>query len=149
LILGRYWRRFASAEGALCSSLSDSAKGEIMFGKGVHQEEEALLRDIIRGIDKRIDHSSHEGEGSRFTVHLTLRGHEGELILDLEELKLAKNNMVKRHQIRQKIKARCDHLDKSRYGADILGLKAAKLLRASPKPEPSTHRGGFGRGPRR
>jgi hypothetical protein len=121
-----------------------------MFGKGVNQEEELLLRDIIRSIDKRIDYSAHEGEGSRFSLHLNLRGHEGNLILDLEDLKRAKTEMVKRHQIRQKIKARCDHLDKSRYGDDILGLKVAKLLRASPKPEPLTHRGGFGRGgPRR
>jgi hypothetical protein len=58
--------------------------------------------------------------------------------------------MIRRHQIRQKIKARCEHLDKSRYGDDILGLKSAKLLRASPKPEPMAQRGGFGRGgPRR
>jgi hypothetical protein len=35
-----------------------------MFGKGVNQEEEMLLRDIIRSIDKRIDHSAQEGEGS-------------------------------------------------------------------------------------
>jgi hypothetical protein len=121
-----------------------------MFGKGVNQEEEILLRDIIRSIDKRIDHSAQEGEGSRFTLHLTLRGHEGSLILDLGDLKQAKTDMVKRHQIRQKIKARSDHLDSSRYGDDILGLKVAKLLRASPKPEPIAHRGGFGRGaPRR
>ncbi|HEX2230422.1 MAG TPA: hypothetical protein VHM64_25100 [Candidatus Binatia bacterium] len=121
-----------------------------MFGKGVNQEEELLLRDIVRSIDKRIDYSAHEGEGSRFSLHLNLRGHDGSLILDLDDLKRAKTDMVKRHQIRQKIKARSDHLDKSRYGDDILDLKVAKLLRASPKPEPSTHRGGFGRGgPRR
>ena len=120
-----------------------------MFGKGVNQEEEILLRDIIRSINKKIDYSAHEGEGSKFTVHLTLRSHEGDLMLDLEDLKRAKDDMIKRHQIRQKIKARCDHLDNSRYGGDILGLKVEKLLRASPKPEPMAHRGGFGRGPRR
>ena len=120
-----------------------------MFGKGVNQEEEALLGNILRSINKKIDHTAHEGEGSRFTLRLTLRGHEGDLYLDLEELKQAKSDMVKRHQIRQKIKACCDHLDKSRYGEDILGLKVARLLRASPKPEPMVHRGGFGRGARR
>ena len=120
-----------------------------MFGKGVYQEEEALLRDIIRGIDKKIDFSAHEGEGSRFTLHLSLRNHEGDVILDMEDLKQARTDQVKRYQIRHKIKARCDHLDGSRYGEDILGLKAAKLLRASPKPEAPAHRGGFGRGPRR
>jgi hypothetical protein len=53
--------------------------------------------------------------------------------------------MFRRHQIRHKIKARCDHLYKSRYGDDVLGLKPARILRAAPKPEAPTHRGGFGR----
>jgi len=120
-----------------------------MFGKGVFQEEENLLRSIIRSIDKRVDYSAKEGEGSRFTVHIKLRTNEDDVVLDLEDLKAAKTDMVKRHQIRQKIKARTDHLDKSRYGDDILGLKPARLLKASPKPEPMAQRGGFGRGPRR
>jgi len=120
-----------------------------MFGKGVFQEEENLLRSIIRSIDKRVDYSAKEGEGSRFTVHVKLRTNEDDVVLDLEDLKAAKTDMVKRHQIRQKIKARTDHLDKSRYGDDILGLKPARLLKASPKPEPMAQRSGFGRGPRR
>ncbi len=120
-----------------------------MFGKGVHQEEEVLLRDIIRSINKKIDYTAREGEGTRFTLHLKLRSHETDVALDLEDLELAKEDMAKRHQIRQKIKARYDHLDKSRYGEDILGLKPAKLLRASPKPEPSMLQRGFGRSPRR
>jgi hypothetical protein len=120
-----------------------------MFGKGVFQEEENLLRDIIRSIDKRLEYTSREGDGSKFSIHIKLRNHEGDIMLDLEDLRTARTDMVKRHQIRQKIKASSDHLDKSRYGADILGLKPAKLLRASPKPEPSAMRGGFGRGPRR
>lgn len=121
-----------------------------MFGKGVFQDEENLLRNIIRSIDKRIDYSAKEGEGTKFTIHIKLRNHEGELLLDLEDLKAAKTDMIRRHRIRQKIKARCEHLDKSRYGDDILGLKPAKLLRASPKLEPMAQRGGFGRsGPRR
>jgi hypothetical protein len=114
-----------------------------MFGNGVFQEEESVLRSIIRSIDKRVDYSAKEGEGSRFTVHVKLRGHEADVVLDLENLKAAKLDMVTRHQIRQKIKARCDHLDKSRYGDDILRLKPARLLRASPKPEPMAQRGGF------
>ena len=120
-----------------------------MFGKGVFQDEENLLRDIIRSIDKRVDYTAKEGLGTRFTVHVKLRAHEADVILDLEDLTAAKSDMVRRHQIRQKIKARCDHLDKSRYGDDILGLKTARLLKASPKPEPMAQRGGFSRGPRR
>ncbi len=120
-----------------------------MFGKGVFQEEENLLRDIIRSVDKRVDYSAKEGEGSRFTIHVKLRGHEGDVELNLEDLKAAKTDTVRRHQIRYKIKARCDHLDKSRYGDDVLELKSARILRVSPKLEAPPQRGGFGRGPRR
>jgi hypothetical protein len=120
-----------------------------MFGKGVFQEEENLLRDIIRSIDKKVDYTAKEGQGSRFTVHIKLRSHEADVMLDIEDLKAAKSDMVRRHQIRQKIKARCDHLDMSRYADDVLGLKPARLLRASPKPEFSPQRSGFGRAPRR
>jgi len=115
-----------------------------MFGKGVFQEEDNLLRDIIRSINKKIDYTSKEGEGTKFSIHVKLRNHEADVVLDLEDLKAARSDMVKRHQIRQKIKARYDHLDKTRYGADILGLKSEKILRASPKPEPMTQRSGFG-----
>ena len=121
-----------------------------MFGKGVFHEEENMLRDIIRSIDKRVDYSAKEGAGTRFTVRLKLRGHEADVVLDLEDLKAARTDMIRRQQIRHKIKARCDHLDKSRYGDDVLGLKPARILRAAPKPEAPPHRGGFGRsGPRR
>jgi hypothetical protein len=121
-----------------------------MFGKGVFQEEENLLREIVRSVDKKIDYSAKEGEGTKFSIHVKLRNHEGEVVLDLEDLKAAKSDMIRRHQIRQKIKAKAEHLDKSRYGDDILGLHSAKLLRASPKPEPMAQRSGFGRsGPRR
>ena len=120
-----------------------------MFGKRIFQEEETLLRNIVRSIDKRVDYSAKEGEGSRFTLRIKLRNHEADVVLDLEDLKSARTDMVRRHQIRQKIKARCDHLDKSRYGDDVLGLKSARILRTSPKPEAPAHRGGFGRGPRR
>ena len=104
-----------------------------MFGKGVFQEEEHLLREIIRSIDKRLDYSAKEGDGSRFTVRLKLRNHEADVVLDLEDLTSARTDMVRRHQIRQKIKARCDHLDKSRYGDDVRGpaLKFGSERRSS------------------
>ena len=120
-----------------------------MFGKGVYQEEEILLREIIGSIDKKVDYTAREGESPRFNLQLSVRGHQDMVSLNIEELKAAKSDMAKRHQIRQKIKARYDHLDKSRYGEDILGLKPAKLLRASPKPEPSAQQRGFSRSPRR
>jgi hypothetical protein len=120
-----------------------------MFGKGVYQEEETLLREIMRSIDKKVDYTAREGEGPRFSLQLSVRGHQDMVYLNIEELIAAKTDMAKRHQIRQKIKSRYDHLDKSRYGEDILGLKPAKLLRTSPKPEPSAQQRGFSRSPRR
>jgi len=121
-----------------------------MFGKGVFQEEENLLREIIRSVDKKIDYSAREGEGSKFTLHIKLKNHEGDVMLDLADLKAAKQDQIRRHQIRQKIKARCDHLDASRYGDDILGLRSARILKTSPKLEPMAQRGSFNRsGPRR
>ena len=96
-----------------------------------------------------ISYTAKEGQGSWFAVHFKLRGHQDDVVLDIEDLKAAKTDMVRRHQIRQKLKARCDHLDKSRYGYDILGLKSARLLRAAPKPEFSPQRSGFGRAPSR
>ena len=71
-----------------------------MFGKGVFQEEENLLRDIIRSIDKKVDYTAKEGQGSRFTVHVKLRSHEADVMLDIEDLKAARTDMVRRHQIR-------------------------------------------------
>jgi hypothetical protein len=120
-----------------------------MFGKGVFQEEANLLRDIIRSIDKRVDYSAKEGAGTRFTVHVKSRGHETDVVLDLEDLKAARTDVVRRHQIRHKIKSRYDHLDQSRYGDDVLGLKPARILRASPKLEAPAYRTGFRRGPRK
>ena len=46
-----------------------------MFGKGVYQEEEILLREIIRSIDKKVDYTAREGEGPRFNLQLSVRGH--------------------------------------------------------------------------
>jgi hypothetical protein len=128
---------------------NESGGGGNMFGKGVFQAEENLLREIIRSIDKKIDYSAREGEGSKFSLHLKLKNHEGDVILDLEDLQTAKQDQIRRHQIRQKIKARCDHLGPSRYGADILGLRSARILKTSPKLEPMAQRSFNRSGPRR
>jgi len=119
-----------------------------MFGQGSHKEEDALLREIIRSIDKKLDYTVRDIDGSRFNLHLSLKGHEATVSLTLEDLTAALTDVVKRHQVRQKIKARRDHMDDSRFQKDVLGTKAARLLRASPKPESYSQRG-FGRGPRR
>ena len=119
-----------------------------MFGQSTHKEEDALLREIIRSIDKKLDYTVREIDGSHFNLHLTLKSHDVTVALTLDELTAAITDVVKRHQIRQKIKARRDHMDNARYEKDVLGTKAARLLRASPRPENLSQRG-FGRGPRR
>ena len=65
-----------------------------MFGKGLYQEEEALLRDIVRSINKQLDYTAREGDGSRFNLHVSLRGHESDVTLNLEDLIAAKTDMV-------------------------------------------------------
>lgn len=122
-----------------------------MFGQGTLKEEDGMLREIIRSIDKKLDYAVRQGgerEQSSLTLQLSLRTHQATLTLSLDDLKAAKNNLAKRHQIRQKIKARRDHMDDSRFMSDVLGTKAARLLKGSSKPEPPPQRG-FGRGFRR
>ncbi|HET8563652.1 MAG TPA: hypothetical protein VFM35_07270 [Candidatus Binatia bacterium] len=84
-----------------------------MFGQGAHKEEDAVLREIIRSVDKKLDYTVRDVEGSRFNLHLSLKGHEATVSLTLDELTAAMTDAVKRHHIRQKIKARRDHMDDS------------------------------------
>src|SRR5215203_1534704 len=129
LNLERYWRKFFALQLRQDLASYGIRRGGKMFGKGVFQQEENLLREIIRSVDKKIDYSAQEGEGSKFILHVKLKNHEGDVMLDIEDLKAARQDMSRRHQIRQKIKARCDHLDWSRYGTDILGLRSARILK--------------------
>ncbi len=122
-----------------------------MFGQGTFKEEDGMLREIIRSIDKKLDYTVRPGgekEQSSLTLQLSLRTRQATVTLSLDDLKAAKSDLVKKHQIRQKIKARRDHMDDSHFMSDVLGTKAAKLLRGSTKPEPPPQRG-FGRAPRR
>ena len=123
-------------------------KEVIMAGPGVLKEEDVTLREIMRSIDKKVDYTVRERADSTLTLHLSLRGHDATVVVSLDDLKAAKQDLVRRHQVRQKIKAYRDHMDHSRYAKDVLGTKAAKLLRSSPRPESLPQRG-FGRGPRR
>ena len=44
-----------------------------MFGKGVFQEEENLLRDIIRSIDKKVDYEPARARDEIFYSYKTAR----------------------------------------------------------------------------
>lgn len=123
-----------------------------MYGRDVPKEDEATLRTIIRSIDKKLDYTlrdGSEGGGPSFTLHLAMQSREATVTLSIEDLKAAKNDLMRRNAIRQKIKRQRDHMGDTHFIKDVLGTKAAKLLRQSSRPEQSFHRQGFQRSPKR
>ena len=123
-----------------------------MYGRDVHKEEEATLREIIRSVDKKLDYTLRDGNeagGQSFTLHLAKQSSQATVSLSLDDLKAAKDDMVRRNDIRQKIKRSCDHMGNTHLLKDVLGTKAARILRQSSKPEEDFHRQSFRRSPRR
>jgi hypothetical protein len=88
-----------------------------------------LLRTIIRSIDKKLDYNlldpTQEG---RFSLRLTTRGRHGIVSLRTDDLRLAVLDNVRKNVIRQKIKSARDHL-LSNYVVDVMGKRAAKMLK--------------------
>jgi len=124
-----------------------------MHARDVLKEDEAILREIIRTIDKKLDYALRDGaEGGEqnFMLHLVMQRREGDVTLSIDDLKAAKNDLVRRNEIRQKIKHLRDHMmGDARLLKDVLGTKAARILRHSSKPEEPFQRQGFRRSPRR
>jgi hypothetical protein len=123
-----------------------------MYGRDVPKEEEAILREIIRSIDKKLDYSLRDGdttEGPNFTLRLAKDSREATVTLSINELKAAKDDLACRSRVRQKIKRRRDHMDDFRFLKDVLGTKAARMLRQSARPEEGFYHRGSGRPPRR
>ena len=123
-----------------------------MYGRDVSKEDEAALREIIRSIDKKLDYAlrdAAEGGERQFMLHLTIQRREGNIALSIDDLKAAKNDLVRRNEIRQKIKRLRDHLSDTGFLKDVLGTKVARILRHSSKPEESFQRQGFRRLPKR
>ncbi len=88
-----------------------------------------LLRGIIRSIDKKLEYSlldpTQEG---RLSLHLSTRGREGTVSLRTDDLRFAALDLARKNSIRQKIKSMRDHL-LSNYVVDVMGRKAAKMLK--------------------
>lgn len=124
-----------------------------MHARDVLKEDEATLREIIRTIDKKLDYALRDGaEGGErnFMLHLITQRREGDVALSIDDLRAAKNDLVRRNEIRQKIKHLRDHmLSDSRLLTDVLGTKVARILRQSSKPEEAFQRQAFRRSPRR
>ncbi len=121
--------------------------------RDVLKEDEAALREIIRTIDKKLDYTLRDGaEGGErnFMLHLVMQRREGDVTLSIDDLKAAKNDLVRRNEIRQKIKRLRDHMiGDARLLKDVLGTKAARILQHSSKPEEPFRHQGFRRSPRR
>lgn len=104
----------------------------------VSKEEEATLNEIIRGVDKKVEYSLHAASDAgspNLTLHLARHGWEGTMTLAIEDLRTAKTDLVRRNNIRQRIKRLRDHMWDSGFVKDVLGTKAANMLKESGQKE--------------
>ncbi|MBI2360327.1 MAG: hypothetical protein HYV04_15750 [Deltaproteobacteria bacterium] len=123
-----------------------------MQGSAVSKEDEATLREIIRSIDKELDYSLSDGsdaETPNLTLRLARHGWEGTMRLGLNDLRTAKTDLAGRHKIRQKIKRLREHMWDNNFIKDVLGTKAASMLKESGQGEDSFKRTFMRRSPRR
>jgi hypothetical protein len=122
-----------------------------MYGRDVLKEDEATLREIIRTIDKKLEYAIRDGSEAgtpNFMLHLARQSRQTNVMLSIDDLKAARSDLVRRNSIRQKIKRQRDHMDNTRFLKDVLGTKAAKMLRQSSKPDEGFYRQGIRRGGR-
>jgi hypothetical protein len=123
-----------------------------MTGREVIKENEAMLRGIVRSIDKNLDYSTSEtaqGETPRFTVQLLLRGRRAVVSLALDDLIAAAQDVVRRNAVRQKIKSVHDHMMDT-HVVDVMGNKTARMLKESAASQEAFQRPNFNRrSPRR
>jgi uncharacterized protein YnzC (UPF0291/DUF896 family) len=118
-----------------------------MSGREVLKENEALLRGIIRSIDKNLDYTAGDvpqSDAARFTIQLVLRGRHATVSLSLEDLIAAAQDVVRRNNIRQKIKSTRDHM-MDVHVVDVMGNKTAKKLKESAATQESFQRPTFRR----
>lgn len=123
-----------------------------MYVRDVLKEDEATLREIIRSVDKRLDYALRDGtQGGQqnFILHLVMQRQEGSVTLSIDDLKAAKTDLVRRNEMRQRIKRLRDQMGNTHLLPDVLGTKAARILRHSSKPEEPFQRQGFRRLPKR
>ncbi|HEY2987253.1 MAG TPA: hypothetical protein VGL11_05980 [Candidatus Binatia bacterium] len=116
-----------------------------MSGREVLKENEAILRGIVRSIDKNLDYTPIDGvEGPRFTLQLSLRGKQATVSLSLEDLIAAARDVVRKNALRQKIKSTRDHM-MDVHVADVMGNKTAKMLKDSAASQEAFQRPNFRR----
>src|SRR5689334_2418756 len=124
-----------------------------MTGREVIKENEAVLRGIVRSIDKNLDYSAVEGTQSgapRFTIQLLLRGRRAAVSLALDDLIASAQDVVRRNAVRQKIKSVHDHMMDT-HVVDVMGNKTTPTPNESAASQERFQRPSFNRGrcPRR
>jgi hypothetical protein len=100
-----------------------------MTQREVVKQTAALLRGIIRSIDKKLEYGlMDQNQEGRFALQLTTRGREGIVSLRTVDLRAAAGSAIGKNAIRQKIKSKRDHL-LSNYVVDVMGTSVARLLK--------------------
>jgi hypothetical protein len=119
-----------------------------MTAREAIKENDAILRGIVRSIDKNLDYSAVEGaqgDTPRFTIQLSLRGRRAAVSLALEDLIAAAQDVVRRNTVRQKIKSVHDHM-MDNHVVDVMGNKTARMLKESAASQEAFQRPSFNRG---
>jgi hypothetical protein len=120
-----------------------------MTEREVGRENAALLRTIVRSVDKKLEFSfvdpTYEG---KISLRLSSRGREGIVSILADDLANAGRDAMRKNTVRQKIKSMRDHLLSS-HVADVMGRKEAKLLKQSGGSDESRGSFFFRRSPRR
>ena len=122
-----------------------------MSGREMLKENDAMLRGIIRTIDKNVDYTTEfaQSEGpQRFNVQLSLRGRRATVSLTLDDLTAAAQDLARKNTVRQKFKNVRDHM-MDNHVVDVIGKKTARMLKESAASQESFQRSNFRRGPRR
>lgn len=122
-----------------------------MTGRELLKENEGMLRQIIRSIDKNLDYSvidSADIQAPRFALQLSWRGREATVSLSIDDLRSAGTDLVRKNAIRQKIKRARDNAMEN-YGPDVMGKKINKMLAQSRVTEENFKRPVFRRQPTR
>jgi len=120
-----------------------------MTGREGIKENEGLLREIVRSIDKNLDYTvidSPEIQAPRFALHLSLRGRDATVSLSIDDLRSAAGDAVRRNAVRQKIKHTRDHMMDDHI-VDVVGKKITRMLKESGTSEEATKRSFFRRSP--
>lgn len=123
-----------------------------MYAHAVPKGDEETLKQIIRSVDKRLSYSVLDGVDGKapiFVLHLTSKAWEGTMNVGLHDLQAAKNDLVSRNKIRQRIKRLRDHMWDNRLVKDVMGTKVAGMLKEAGQQEAAFRPQFMRRSPRR